>query len=222
MVTAAGTTTLDVDSHYIQLFTGTTTQNVVLSVAATLQAGWSVIINNQSTGIVTVKTSGGNIIQAMIGVPSSAYNSVLTLTCINPSGGTGTASWIWEYKATGYFTLTGTGFAGTVSVTCFFSLINKRAFLTMYGFWGTSNSVTFGLTGLPPILWPSIQQQCPVSFLEDNSASVASPGLAMIYVAPGYNNNNIAFSLNGHADYWTASGEKGIPISFTLSYLLSF
>lgn len=59
-VTAAATTTLTVSSTKEQIFTGTTTQTVVLPVASTLSAGWSVEINNRSTGVVTVNTSGGN------------------------------------------------------------------------------------------------------------------------------------------------------------------
>jgi len=91
--TAAGTTTLTVDSTYFQYFTGTTTQTVTLPVVTTLVNGFQFQIVNQSTGIVTVQTSGANTIMAM------GNNTVLTVTCVNTAGGTGTASWTWTYNA---------------------------------------------------------------------------------------------------------------------------
>lgn len=89
--TAAGTTTLTVSSAYQQYFTGSTTQTVVLPVATTLANGLGFQIVNNSTGTVTVQTSGSNVVQAM------AANTVLNITCINTAGGTGTASWSWQY-----------------------------------------------------------------------------------------------------------------------------
>ncbi len=89
--TAAGTTTLTVASNQQQQFTGTNSQTVVLPVATTLVNGQSYIIRNISTGVVTVQTSGANVLQAMAG------NTSLLVTCINTTGGTGTASWNWEY-----------------------------------------------------------------------------------------------------------------------------
>jgi hypothetical protein len=89
--TAAGTTTLTVNSTYQQFFTGITTQNVLLPVVTTLVNGQEYRIINLSSGIITIKTSGSNVIQAM------AANSILICTCINIAGGTGTASWSWSY-----------------------------------------------------------------------------------------------------------------------------
>jgi collagen type VII alpha len=86
-VTAATTTTLTVASVYNQNFTGTTTQTVVLPVATTLVSGWATMIFNNSTGVVTVQTSGGSTVLA---IPAS---SSLFVLCINPAGGTGLGSW---------------------------------------------------------------------------------------------------------------------------------
>jgi hypothetical protein len=88
--TAAGTTTLLVGSAYAQFFTGTTTQTVKLPVASTLALGHQFLIVNNSTGVVTVQSSGANTIQAMVGV------SWMIVTCILASG-TGTASWSVAY-----------------------------------------------------------------------------------------------------------------------------
>jgi len=64
--TAAGSTTLTVTSSYRQLFTGTTTQTVVLPVTSTLVAGMSYEIENNSTGNITVNSSGGNLVTTVL------------------------------------------------------------------------------------------------------------------------------------------------------------
>jgi hypothetical protein len=90
--TAAGTTTLDVSSTYQQFFTGSSTQIVLLPVVTTLVNGHSFMIVNLSSDVVTVKTSGANVVQAM------AANSSLVVTCVDVTGGTGVASWSWSYQ----------------------------------------------------------------------------------------------------------------------------
>lgn len=55
--TAAGTTTLTIASTQIQIFTGTTTQTVVLPTTSVV-AGQAYTVINTSTGIVTVQASG--------------------------------------------------------------------------------------------------------------------------------------------------------------------
>jgi hypothetical protein len=89
-VTAAGTTTLTANSVYQQYFTGTTTQIVVLPVASTMILGQSFQFINNSTGLVTVQSSGANSIQVM------AAGSQLIVTCILTSG-TDATSWAANY-----------------------------------------------------------------------------------------------------------------------------
>ena len=84
--TAAGTTTLTVDSNFNQFFTGTSTQTVKLPVASTLTLGHSFWIVNRSTGAVTVNSSGNN---AVLTIPASSSGLVI---CILTSG-TNAASW---------------------------------------------------------------------------------------------------------------------------------
>lgn len=91
--TAAGTTTLTVDSTYQQYFTGATTQTVTLPVTSTLVLGQQFFIENLSSGVVTVQSSGANTLQAM------AANTTLLVTCVSTAG-TGTASWTWLYGKT--------------------------------------------------------------------------------------------------------------------------
>lgn len=90
VVTAAGTTTLTVSSTFLQFFTGTTTQTVALPVASTLTLGHQFEIVNNSTGLVTVNSSGGNAV-IILGGSTSAI-----ITCILASG-TNAASWNAAY-----------------------------------------------------------------------------------------------------------------------------
>lgn len=88
--TAAGTTTLTSASNNQQFFTGSTTQTVVLPVTSTLALGLSYLIVNNSTGVITVQSSGLNTITF---VP--AGDSV-KCTCILTTGTT-TASWSFAF-----------------------------------------------------------------------------------------------------------------------------
>jgi hypothetical protein len=88
--TAGGTTTLTVSSAKIQFFTGTSNQTVQLPVVSTLTTGQKFSIFNNSTGIITVNSSGGNTIQAL------AAGSMISVFCISTSG-TGVSSWSQSY-----------------------------------------------------------------------------------------------------------------------------
>jgi len=89
--TAGGTTTLTVNSTYQQFFTGTLAQTIVLPVTSTLVLGHSFLIVNNSTGSLTVNSSGGNLVKTVI-----AGTSVI-VTCILASGTTA-ASWSVTYN----------------------------------------------------------------------------------------------------------------------------
>ena len=84
--TAAGTTTLTVASAQQQFFTGTTTQTVVLPVTSTLILGQAFTIVNNSTGAVTVQSSGAN------NIAIQPTGTEITYVCILTSG-TSAASW---------------------------------------------------------------------------------------------------------------------------------
>ena len=99
-VTAAGTTTLDNTSSYYQVFTGTTTQTVKLPVTSTLQTGWSFHIVNNSTGNLSVVSSGSNAVITVV------PGSTAMVTCI---GTTLTTAADWESGLTDFSTSTGTG-----------------------------------------------------------------------------------------------------------------
>jgi hypothetical protein len=90
--TAAGTTTLDVNSTFLQVFTGTTTQIIVMPVTSTLVLGrrWKII--NASTGILTINSSGNNLITTI------APGWTVEIICISISGTTA-ASWLTVLNA---------------------------------------------------------------------------------------------------------------------------
>ena len=90
-VTSGGTTTLTVNSAGQQYFTGSSNQTCVLPIVSTLALGQKYLIINNSSGSVTVNSSGGNTLQAM------AASTKLTATVISLSG-TGAASWSFEYS----------------------------------------------------------------------------------------------------------------------------
>jgi hypothetical protein len=100
--TAAGTTTLTATSGYYQLFTGTTTQTVVLPVTSTLAAGVAYEIENNSTGNLTVQSSGLNTIATVL--PGSTAHFL----CI---GTTLTTAADWDYDFIAFSAVTGTGSA---------------------------------------------------------------------------------------------------------------
>ena len=104
--TAAGTTTLTVSSNYRQFFTGTTTQTIVLPVTSTLVTGIAYEIENNSTGLLTVNSSGGNLVGTIpAGVCAHAVCIGTTLTTA--------ADWDWDYISTSTITGTGANVLGT-------------------------------------------------------------------------------------------------------------
>jgi hypothetical protein len=98
--TAGATTTLTAASAHTQYFTGTLTQTIVLPVTTTLVLGEAFIIHNNSTGALTVQSSGLNTV-----VTIPAGNTWL-ITCILTSGTTAAS---WDADFTGTTSTTGSG-----------------------------------------------------------------------------------------------------------------
>ncbi len=92
--TSGGTKTLDAGSTSQQFFTGTTTHTVVLPITSSLALGQQFQIVNNSTGTITVQSSGANNILLMPG------SSVANFTCISLSG-TGISSWFAQNLTSG-------------------------------------------------------------------------------------------------------------------------
>lgn len=90
VTTSGTTTTLTTSSPYLTFFTGSANQTLVMPVVSTLAIYQSFLIINQSTGVITVNSSGGNLIQSM-DVGSSAFFNCIAIT------GTSVASWNVNY-----------------------------------------------------------------------------------------------------------------------------
>lgn len=88
--TAGGTTALTVGSTYLQFFTGTLAQTIQLPDVTTLVLGHQFYIRNNSTGLVTINSSGGNLLR-IIGPGTRAI-----VTCVLVTGTTA-ASWSAMY-----------------------------------------------------------------------------------------------------------------------------
>jgi hypothetical protein len=98
--TAAGTTTLTNASTYYQYFTGSTTQTITMPVTSTLSLGWSFYIANNSTGNLTVQSSGANAIGTIL--PGTTMHIICIDTTVTTAAG-------WDYGFTDFGTVTGTG-----------------------------------------------------------------------------------------------------------------
>ena len=99
--TAAGTTTLTVASTYYQRFTGSTTQTVVLPNATTMALGQGFIIDNDSTGNLTLQDGSAGALGSVV--------SGMAVFIFCESNGTTAGSW------SGYMFVPGGGPAGQIT-----------------------------------------------------------------------------------------------------------
>jgi hypothetical protein len=91
IATAGGTTVLTVASPNMTLFTGVLGQTLVLPAATSLTVGQQYCVVNQSTGVITVQTSGGAF---LVTVPTNGY---VYLTCLT----IGTTAGTWAVEVLG-------------------------------------------------------------------------------------------------------------------------
>lgn len=88
--TSGGTLTLTVASAQNQFFTGSSSHVVTLPVVSTLALGWTFTIVNTGTGVITVNSSGGNLVAYVS--PSTTRQFVCILIT-----GTTAASWFASF-----------------------------------------------------------------------------------------------------------------------------
>jgi len=154
--TASATTTLTVISSYYQRFVGTLTQTVILPDATTVSLGQGFILDNDSTGNVTLLANGGGALGAA--VPGMAA----FIFCENNS----TAAGSWS----GYMFVPGAGPSG--AVTWGTSGLNMGGGTLSGATWaGSTISMTYGGTG--------------ASLLPTAGASVYSTGTNLALSAAG-------------------------------------
>lgn len=118
-VTAAGITALTSLSSFQQFFTGTSTHTVTLPSTSTLSLGWGYRITNNSTGNITVNTSGGSLV--CIVPPQTTFMTTVVNVTTNAAsswgsgviqvgsllGGTGGSPLIQQWCISSALTLTG-------------------------------------------------------------------------------------------------------------------
>jgi hypothetical protein len=85
VATTGGTTTLTATATYLQNFTGTNTQTVKLPDETTIPTGTAYIIDNDSTGNITVQDSGGNTLATAVNGSAGYFYS--------KSNSTATGNW---------------------------------------------------------------------------------------------------------------------------------
>jgi hypothetical protein len=140
--TAGATTTLTNTSSQYQLFTGTLTQTITLPVTSTLTTGWTFHIVNNSTGSLTVNSSGGNLVCTVIAGMTSM------VTCI---GTTLTTAADWEFGFTDFGSVTGTGAVVLATAPTVTTLTANGD--TAFG--GALKETVYALSGTTPALDPS-------------------------------------------------------------------
>lgn len=99
--TAAGTTTLTVNSNYYQFFTGTTTQILSLPAPQTMTLGMGFFVVNNSTGNIEVRASNSAAVATILAGTAMLFVSI-DLTAGNGAAG-------WSAEIVGFSTITGTG-----------------------------------------------------------------------------------------------------------------
>jgi hypothetical protein len=203
--TAAGTTTLTVASNYRQFFTGSTTQTVVLPVTSTLVTGMAFEIENNSTGTLTVNSSGGNLVGTIpAGVCAHAVCIGTTLTTA--------ADWDWDYISTTTITGTGANVLGTAPTIGTPTL-------------GSSSTDTVLITGAPSIggaglgmgmgFRNRIINGAMVIDQRNAGASISFPTTAAYYTVDrwyGYNSVASKFTVQQNAGSLSAANR---PTGFT-------
>ena len=138
--TSAGTLTLTVSSSYKQYFTGTTTHTVTLPVASTLTVGQTFEIHNNSTGSITVNSSGANLVGTV------QANVRAQCTCILASGTTAAS---WDFDVTGFTSSVPTtrGGTGLTSIGTSLQVLRVNSGATALEFATAGSATPFAVTG---------------------------------------------------------------------------
>jgi len=142
ITSAAGTTTLTNTSARNIVVTGTLAQTIQLPDVTTLAIGWEFNIQNGSSGVVTVQSSGANAFSPTIQAGHSARFVCIAIT------GTGTASWQQTYYGSSSRTGSGSQVYNT-SPTLTTPNLGTPSAVTLTN--GTGLPLTTGVTGTLPV-----------------------------------------------------------------------
>lgn len=159
IVTSAGNTTLTVSSVFSTRFSGSTTQNCYMPIVSTLTLGQGYEIINDSTGNVSVLSSGGNLIQIMVG------NTRCIFKCIALTGTTA-ASWDITFTYASGGSVSSVGLAAPAIFTVSNSPVTTSGILTLL-YSGTALPTTSGGTGVSNAAGSITLNASDVSFGDD-------------------------------------------------------
>ena len=154
--TAAGTTTLTNTSSYIQYFTGTSAQTIVMPVTSTLATGWSFHIANNSTVALTLQSSGLNTIGT---VPPQ---TTAHITCI---GTALTTAADWDFGYTDFGTLLGNDGAVPMSAQWYLSAAGSALTGATQNVFGANSAVSLDAAGTYDI-------ECYCYFLKTTAGTI--------------------------------------------------
>ena len=154
--TAAGTTTLTNTSSYIQYFTGTSAQTIVMPVTSTLQTGWSFHIANNSTVALTLQSSGANTI-GTIPPQTTAH-----ITCI---GTALTTASDWDFGYTDFGTLLGNDGAVPFQAQWYLSAAGSALTGATQNYFGANSAVSLDAAGTYDI-------ECYCYFLKTTAGTI--------------------------------------------------
>lgn len=217
---SGGTLILTVSSAEIQEITGATTHTVQMPLESTLTEGHPFTVINNSTGNVTLNSSGGNLILTM------AANTTAYLTCVD-NGVTTAAAWNASYvfdQGAGVLSITGTANQIAASSSTGNVTLSLPAALDFPGTFTVQNTVYIDeildeddmASDSPTAL---ATQQSIKAYVDNNSAFAS--GTKMLFVqtsAPtGWtkdtvNNNNSALRVV------TGSASAGGTVDFTTAF----
>lgn len=133
---------------------------------------------------------------------------------------------VFYQSGSGSFTITATGLSATVTGTAYYRYSAGVVTLTIPLLTGTSNAITFTLTGVPAAIRPAAAlpiQVVPITSVTDNGT--VYPGA--VYVSPSTGTLLVARKLSFNGDYttaWTASGTKtfGDGVDFTKAFNITY
>ena len=136
-VTSATPVTLTNTSANYQIFTGSTTQTILLPVTSTLETGWTFSLCNNSSATLVVQTSAGTTLFAAVPVGTTLF-----VKCIATGS---TAVTDWEANITEFSTNSGTG-SVVLNGNPTFSAFSNTGTAAMTGAAGSAHTLGTNLT----------------------------------------------------------------------------
>ncbi len=217
---------------------GETIQNTSNNATSMTRTAWT---NDASSSLIAAMASSTRVAAPITNAPTStqgllyttgAYPLVLgangaaglQITSTQAIQGWGASSSGWEDMTPdhGTFTVTGTGFSGSVTGTATWARIGKLVIVSLPGLSGTSNATSFTLTGIPAAIQPpTLNQNFCISNGQDNTVQ----SYLIIGVAAASGTWTLNKMTNGGAGFgfsstgFTASGTKGMSVT-AIAYML--